>query len=52
MGQKLNESDINKKEKKSCAVVINNTLNHENNATNLENNEIHIPLRITQNSKN
>lgn len=45
-------SDINKKEKKSCAVVINNTLNHENNATNLENNEIHTPLRITQNSKN
>lgn len=45
-------SDINKKEKKSCAVVINNTLNHENNAPNLENNEIHTSLRITQNSKN
>ncbi|XP_011708330.1 PREDICTED: uncharacterized protein LOC105463024 isoform X2 [Wasmannia auropunctata] len=31
-------SDINSEEEKSCAVVINDILSHENNADNLENN--------------
>lgn len=52
-------SDINKKEKKSCIIVINNTSNHKNNTANMENNEkatspriIRKNLEIQNNLKN
>lgn len=40
-------SDINRKER-SCTIVINNTLNHENDATNLENSEKCTSSRVTR----
>ncbi|KYM93881.1 G/T mismatch-specific thymine DNA glycosylase [Cyphomyrmex costatus] len=40
-------SDINRKEKESCIVIINNILNHESNITDLENNEKHTSSRNT-----
>ncbi|XP_071571256.1 uncharacterized protein [Temnothorax nylanderi] len=43
-------SDINRKEKKSRTIVINSTLNHENNAVNLANNEKRTSSRITRKS--
>lgn len=45
-------SDINRKENKSYTVVINNTLNRENNAANFENNEKYISSRITRKTQN
>lgn len=41
-------SDINKKEKRNCTIVINTTLNHENNTVNMENNEKSTSPRITR----
>lgn len=40
-------SDINRKEKRNCTIAINSTLNHENNAANVENNEKPISPRST-----
>lgn len=53
----VNRSDIkevsliDKKEKKSC-IVINSTVNYENNAINLENNGKHTSLKITRKTQN
>ncbi|XP_025989616.2 uncharacterized protein LOC105199434 isoform X2 [Solenopsis invicta] len=45
-------SNINRKKSKNYPIVINNTLNHEDNATNFKNNEKRVSSRIVPKTQN